>query len=128
MFFQYWNDIISAKSKSNANNECCLFVQNDLTRMTLDVLGECVFGYEFNTIEAGDTIISRACTDTLSGINPSANTVTRKLFQRFPFLKCFMKSVMKREEALKIISQVIKQVRCRFFVEINQFWYSNCGF
>ena len=85
-------------------------MQNDLTRMTLDALGECVFGYEFNTIEAGDTIISRAFTDIFTGFNASVNTVTRKLILKFPFLKCFVRSVRKREESFKIIFQVVKQV------------------
>jgi hypothetical protein len=109
--FQYWNGIISAKSKSNAKKECHLFVQNDLNRMSLDALGECVFGYEFNTIEAGDTIISRAFTDLFAGLNPTTKSFSRKLLLWFPFLKCFMKSVIKREEAFKTISCVIKQVR-----------------
>ena len=109
--FQYWNGIISAKSKSNAKKECHLFVQNDLNRMSLDALGECVFGYEFNTIEAGDTIISRAFTDLFAGLNPTTKSFSRNLLLWFPFLKCFMKSVIKREEAHKTISCVIKQVR-----------------
>jgi hypothetical protein len=85
-------------------------VQNDLTRMTLDALGECVFGYEFNTIEAGDNIISRAFTDILTGVNGSINTVTRKLISKFPFLKYFIKSVRKRKESFEIIFQAVKQV------------------
>ena len=109
--FQYWNGIISAKSKSNAKKECHLFVQNDLNRMSLDALGECVFGYEFNTIEAGDTIISRVITDLFTGVNPTAKPFSLKLLLWFPFLKYFMKSVIKGEEALKTISCVIKQVR-----------------
>ncbi|CAB4042149.1 cytochrome P450 4F5-like, partial [Paramuricea clavata] len=106
---KYWNGIISAKSKTNAKKECHLFVQNDLNRMSLDALGECVFGYEFNTIEAGDTIISRAFTDLFAGVNGTAKSFSRKLLLWFPFLKCFMKSIIKREEAFKTISCVIKQ-------------------
>ena len=84
--------------------------------MALDALGECVFGYEFNTIEAGDTIISRAFIDALSGLNAiTANSVILKVVQQFPFLKWFMKSVIKSEEGFKIISQVIKQVRAAVF-------------
>ena len=79
--------------------------------MTLDALGECVFGYKFNTIEEDDTIISRAVTDVLTGIDGSANTFTRKVVQRFPFLKYFVKSFIKRQEALTIIQEVIKQVQ-----------------
>ena len=82
-------------------------MRNDLARMTLDALGECVFNYGFNTIEAGDTKISCAFTDIFAGFNSSVMTVTRKLFQRFPFLKSFIK----QDEAHKIIFQVTKQVR-----------------
>ena len=79
--------------------------------MTLDALGECVFGYKFNTIEEDDTIISRAFTDMFAGLNVSVNTFTRKVVEQFPFLKCFVKSITKREEALTIIQEVIKQVQ-----------------
>ncbi len=78
--------------------------------MTLDALGECVFGYEFNTIEAGDNILSRAFTDIVTGANASVNTVTRKLISKFPFLKYFIKSVRKRKESFKIIFQAVNQV------------------
>ena len=107
--FQHWNNIIESKSKDK--NECCLFVQNDLIRMVLDVSGECLFGYEFNTIAAGDTKISNAFKDMFDGITAGANTITRKLYSWIPFLKLFMKSTTTREESFKIISQVIKQVR-----------------
>ncbi|CAB3992331.1 cytochrome P450 4c21-like [Paramuricea clavata] len=110
VILQYWNGIISAKSKSNAKKECHLFVENDFNRMTLDALGECVFGYEFNTTEAGDTIISRAFTDLFTGVNPAAKSFSIKLLLWFPFLKYFMKSVIKGEEALKTIACVIKQI------------------
>jgi hypothetical protein len=109
--FKYWNNTISAKSENDAKTECRMSVQKDVTRMTLDALGECVFGYKFNTIEEDDTIISRAVTDVLTGIDGSANTFTRKVVQRFPFLKYFVKSFIKRQEALTIIQEVIKQVQ-----------------
>jgi hypothetical protein len=109
--FKYWNNTISAKSENDAKTECRMSVQKDVTRMTLDALGECVFGYKFNTIEEDDTIISRAFTDMFAGLNLSVNTFTRKVVEQFPFLKCFVKSITKREEALTIIQEVIKQVQ-----------------
>ncbi len=86
-----------------------MFVQNDLTRMTFDVLGKCLLGYEFNSIEAGDTPLSQTIDDITGGPDVSGlDRMLRKLTQWLPFRKA---GTNKFVETFKSTSKVIKQVR-----------------
>ena len=105
---KFWNKTISAKTENS--KECKLLVQNDFTHVSLDVLGECVFGYKFNSIEAGDTPVSRAFNDLFTGLNPTV-AINRKVVEWFPFLERFLKGTIKRKEALKITDKTIKEVK-----------------
>lgn len=105
--FKVWNDTICAKNSND--EECNLFVQKDFIRLSFDVLGECVFGYEFNSIEAGNTPVTQAFQDFTTGPNMGANTLTRRLLHFLPFHKRSIKR--KFQESLKTTSKVIKQVR-----------------
>lgn len=78
--------------------------------MTLDTLGKCVFGYEFNTTEKGDTTISNAFNDMLIGGQPGTKRFVRELFFRLPFLKYFMSSLRRKREAFQLVSRHVKQV------------------
>lgn len=85
---------------------CKLFVQDDLVRLSLDVLGECLFGYKFNSIDVGRTQISQAFNDVT--IAPGAvNTLFRRLLYSLPFFK----GSVRIQESFKITSKVIKQVK-----------------
>ncbi|CAB4009548.1 cytochrome P450 4c21-like [Paramuricea clavata] len=101
-----WNDTICAKNSND--EECKLFVQKDFIRLSFDVLGECVFGYEFNSIEAGNTPVTQAFQDFTTGPNMGANTLTRRLLHFLPFHKRSIKR--KFQESLKTTSKVIKQI------------------
>ena len=87
-----------------------MFVQDDLTRMALDVLGGCVFSYKFNAIKEGDSVITRAFIDILSGHNSSVRTVKNKIESWFPFTKWLTESSRKREQGFQVIFNVIREV------------------
>ena len=96
---------------SNMKEGWRLSVQSDFARMSLDILGKCVFGFEFNTIEAGDTTISSAFNVLSTGVNVTGqNILKRKMVYWFPFLRRFMEFCIVRDEANKIFSKLINQV------------------
>ena len=109
-FFQYWSNIISNKSKSSGNGECRLFVQDDLTRMALDVLGGWVFSYKFNAIKEGHSMITRSFIDILTGFNVAVKIAKDKIESWFPFTKWLTESSRKREQGFQVIFNVIREV------------------
>ena len=44
-------------------------VSVDLTHLTLDIIGRCAFGYNFNTVLSGESEISSAFSVVIRGIN-----------------------------------------------------------
>lgn len=44
-------------------------VYTDLTHLTLDIIGRCAFGYNFNTVLSGESEISTAFSAVIKGIN-----------------------------------------------------------
>ena len=104
---KFWNKTISAMTEDSKESK--FLVQNDFTHVSLDVLGECVFGYEFNSIGADDFPVSRAFNDLFAGLSVVA--IDRKVVEWFPFLERFLKGPNKRKEALKITDKTIKEVK-----------------
>ena len=75
--------------------------------MTLDVLGECVFGYKFNSITTGHTPISQAFNDATTGLDKSiVNVMLWKLLDMIPFYQ----GSERIREAIKATNTVIEEV------------------
>ncbi|XP_028416656.1 cytochrome P450 3A7-like isoform X2 [Dendronephthya gigantea] len=106
----YWESRIEMTSQNRDRKESRLPVQNDLTRLALDALGECVFGYDFDTIKSGDSALSLAFINVFSGVNQGVGSLTQLLVNYFPFLKWHIESLKKRREGVEIISKLTKQV------------------
>ncbi|XP_028416658.1 cytochrome P450 4F5-like isoform X2 [Dendronephthya gigantea] len=106
---EYWNGTIEATKSGNDSKESRLPVQNDLSRMALDALGECVFGYDFDTMD-GDTALSSAFTDLLHGVNPGVITFMQLLRNYLPFLIWYSQTYKRRQRGKEIVSKFLKQV------------------
>ena len=112
-FFKFWSETIRANESSKGG--CQLSVQDDFTRLTLDVLGKCVFSYKFNSITTGNTPISQAFNDATTGPDKSfVNAVLRKFLRMLPFYQ----GPQKIREAFKKTNMVIKKV--------TKVWLFNC--
>ena len=59
-------------------------ITNDLTRLTLDVIGQAAFGYNFNTLVSGENEISTAFNNILLG---GSNMIYRLLRGIVPFFR-----------------------------------------
>ena len=103
--FKFWNDIIS--TKKNSDGECKLFVQDDFVRLTMDVLGECILGYNFDLIEAKNNITAKAFADIFTSADIEVGNKAFRLLNYVPFNK----EALRLKEAYKIASKAIKQVK-----------------
>ena len=91
---------------SNSNGECRLFVQDDFTRMSLDVLGECVFSYKINAIEEGPSMVICAFMDIFSCFRPGVRTVKGKIKSWFALIKWSTKCSRRHEQGIEIINVI----------------------
>ncbi|XP_066294285.1 cytochrome P450 4F12-like isoform X2 [Branchiostoma lanceolatum] len=62
---QYWKDKLEGTTATDGFVE--LQVQEDLGRLTLDIIGKCAFSYEFNSIREPDNFVSQTVTKLLQG-------------------------------------------------------------
>ncbi|XP_078686903.1 uncharacterized protein LOC144919351 [Branchiostoma floridae x Branchiostoma belcheri] len=62
---QYWKDQLEGVATTDGFVE--LPVQDDLGRLTLDIIGKCAFSYEFNSIREPDKLVSQSVTKLLRG-------------------------------------------------------------
>ena len=44
-------------------------VHDDLSHLTLDIIGQCAFGYNFNTVLAGESNVSEAVNAVIGGMS-----------------------------------------------------------
>ena len=103
--FKFWSGTICAND--NSKEECKLSVQDDFVRLTLDVLGECVFRYKFDSVGAGHTPISKAFNAVTSGPDATAvNIMLLRLLDLIPFYE----GSKRRREAIKTTMTTVKQV------------------
>ncbi|XP_035685025.1 cytochrome P450 4F3-like [Branchiostoma floridae] len=70
---QYWNDKLEGTTTSDGFAE--LPVQDDIGRLTLDIIGECAFSYEFNSIREPDRLVNQSVTRLLQDSGASWITV-----------------------------------------------------
>lgn len=107
ILFKLWNDTISTK---NSDGQCKLFVQDDIVRLTLDVLGECILGYKFNSIEERNNKIAQAFGEIVTTTDGNFGD---KMFRQLLYYLPFTKKIHDVEEAHKITSKAIKQVKIK---------------
>lgn len=82
-------------------------MDTDLTHLTLDVIGRCAFGYDFNTVLSGESEISNAFSAVIKGI--SFGQLLRKNF--IPLYEYLPLAENKRaREALKITDGTVLKV------------------
>ena len=60
-------------------------VHEDLTHLTMDVIGQSAFGYNFNTVLAGESKVSEAVDVVISGMS-FRQTVCKNLIPYFEYL------------------------------------------
>ncbi|CAH1271280.1 CYP4F12 [Branchiostoma lanceolatum] len=70
---QYWNDKLEGTTTTDGFVE--LPVQEDLGRLTLDIIGKCAFSYEFNSIREPDNLVTQSVTKLLRGQGASLTTL-----------------------------------------------------
>lgn len=68
LFLQHWCDQL-LKNTANPKQFIDVKVLDDLSHLTLDVIGQSAFGYNFNTILGGDSKISIAFATSLSAMD-----------------------------------------------------------
>lgn len=106
LFFKFWNDTIS--SKKNSDGQCQLLVQDDFVRLSIDVLGECVLGYNFDSIRGGNNEIAQAFADLFSSADLDVgNMFFRQLLRYLPFTKEARHLKAAYQTAFKTIKKVI---------------------
>lgn len=102
-------------SKKNNNGECKVLVQDDCVRLTLDVMGECIVGYKFDSIEGGNNKTAQAFSDVITSSDVG---VGRTLLEQFLQLLPFSKETLHVKQKSETVSKVIKQVKNVKFLTI----------
>ena len=103
--FQFWNNAITSKDN---NGERKLMVQDDCVRLTLDLLGECILGYKFDSVHGGNNETAQAFNDVITSSDVG---VGRTLFQQLIQLLPFSKAAIHVKEQSETASKTIRQVK-----------------
>ena len=101
-----WNATILTNKDSDG--QCKLSVQDDFTRLSMDVLGECILGYKFNSIEDKNNEIAEAIFDVATSTDAN---IGDKMLRQLMYYLPFTKEALHLNEANKIASKAIKQVK-----------------
>ena len=82
----------------------------------MDVLGECILGYNFDLIEAKNNKIAKAFADIFTSADIEVgNKAFRRLLNNIPFKK----EALRLKEAYKIASKAVKHVKISHFPVIE---------
>ena len=83
-------------------------IHRDLSKLTLDAIGETAFGYNFNTLVSGENKVSQAVELILSG---KISVVARVLRKYIPFYDMipFQENV-RLKEAAEIMNDFVNEV------------------
>lgn len=85
-------------------------VQADLIRLAMDIIGQSAFGYEFKSVQGGDSEISKAFTYLTTGVN-AENVILLAM----PFMKYLPTGTNRwRRNARRITNEVVMKV-CSLF-------------
>lgn len=82
-------------------------VHDDLTHLTLDVIGQAAFGYNFNTVLAGDSKVSKAVKVVTGGMSPKY-IIAKTLIPFFEFLP--IAETRRIKEAREIADNTVLEV------------------
>jgi hypothetical protein len=96
---QTWTDELS----SSPSEFCEIKAQKDLNHCTLDIIGQCAFGYNFDTVLSGDNQLTKAFTSIVQVTNLK-HLILMKLV---PFYKYFY---TESKEAMKVTDEKVLQV------------------
>ncbi|XP_031555945.1 cytochrome P450 4F5-like [Actinia tenebrosa] len=94
-----WTDKLS----SSPSGFCDIEAQKDLNHCTLDIIGKCAFGYDFDSVFSGDNQLAKAFTSIIQVTNFS-HLLLMKLF---PFYKYFY---TESKNAMKITDEIVLEV------------------
>ena len=76
---QLWNEKLQQSHKGYAD----VMVHSDLSRVSLDIIGESAFGYKFNSTLEGETEITKAFTQITNGVDVSTAFLLAIPFYRY---------------------------------------------
>lgn len=64
-FLQLWTEQVNSSNKGVSEAS----ISTDLSHLTLDIIGRCAFGYNFDTVLSGESEVSTAFSEVVLGIN-----------------------------------------------------------
>jgi len=81
-------------------------VQSDLFRLTLDIIGQTAFGYQFKSVREGDTEVTNAFNHMTTGVD-----LSRLSLLTLPFFKYLpLKENRLKKNATEITNKVVMKV------------------
>ena len=108
-YLQVWKKQIQ-ESKDNLVE---VLIAEDLTHLTLDIIGLTAFGYNFDTVKSGDNEISEAFDSILSGGLSLSSRFLRKFIPFYQYLP--LEANVKAKRAKKLTDNLVCEVRWSLF-------------
>ena len=90
-------------------------IEEDLSHLTLDVIGQSAFGYNFNTILGGDSKVSEAVAIVLQGLN-FKYLICKFLIPFYEYLP--LEEIKKIKAAREIADNTVIQVHEKYTLKI----------
>ena len=104
-FLQLWTEQVN--SSKEGVSEASISV--DLTHLTLDIIGRCAFGYNFDTVLLGESEVSNAFSDVILEIN-FARLMRQKLIPLYKYLP--LPDNVRARKGLELTDKTVLEVRC----------------
>ncbi|XP_027047079.1 cytochrome P450 4F5-like [Pocillopora damicornis] len=102
---QLWTEQVN--SSKEGVSEASISV--DLTHLTLDIIGRCAFGYNFDTVLSGESEVSNAFSDVILEIN-FARLMRQKLIPLYKYLP--LPDNVRARKGLELTDKTVLEVRC----------------
>ncbi|XP_065071287.1 cytochrome P450 4A5-like [Rhopilema esculentum] len=101
---QYWKE----KAKSTLSGVVEADIHRDFTKLTLDVIGETAFGYNFNTLTTGENKVSQSVELILAGRSSVMARLIRRIIPFYDLIPFPENTKMKK--AAEIVNGVVAEV------------------
>ena len=116
---EVWLSEMNNAEKDNFDDQTCLFsIEEEMTNLTLDIIGKCVFDYEFNAIQHCNGDITNNFKKLISGFKLTWNVLFHLFFPSVR-TKYAMDRKQQIENVSKVVYSVIKTKRKEFEGSLN---------
>ena len=112
-YIYFYLQVWKKKTQESEDNLVEVLIAEDLTHLTLDVIGLTAFGYNFDTVKSGENEISEAFDSILSGRLSLSSRFLRKFIPFYQYLP--FEANVKAKRAKELTDSLVWEVRWSLF-------------